>query len=160
MCIKNWFKNLFNPINRLSDDDRIRKALQLVSPKVIDAFEYRSVKIKWDSSLASNVFACRAVDSFGNNFILINYRYKRAPIEQIACLLVHESCHVKDKADFEEEVYATSEERLAWRQLKKDITYEETPLYLRLEKISKMSYNEVMSYIEESNFYEEVLKVV
>ena len=21
--IKNWFKNLFNPINRLSDDDRI-----------------------------------------------------------------------------------------------------------------------------------------
>ena len=40
---------------------------------------------------------------------------KNAPIEQIACLIAHESCHVLRKATLEEETTATQKKQLAGR---------------------------------------------
>lgn len=162
MCIINWLKELFNPIHRITKEDEIKEALRLVHKYTMYILEEYSIKIKWadlDSYSGTNVFACRATDSFGNNYILLNIRYKKAPAEQLASLITHETCHLKPKADLKEEIYATSLEASTWKELKKDIDYEETPLYKRLEKISVMSYEEITAYIKDSNFYERVLSV-
>ena len=160
MCIKNWFKNLFNPVNRLSKDDRIREALKLLDKIVIERLQDKSYDIKWDSSLPSNVYACRAEDFLGNNFILVNYLWYWAPVEEVACLVAHESCHVKRVADISEEVEATMTEAMTWRTLKvPNKKYTESLLFKRLERLASMCTSEIVEEISKSNFYEEVLKV-
>ena len=160
MCILNWFKNLFNPVKRISEDEKILEAAALLPSHIIDRILDRGAVIRWDSSLDSNIFACRAQDIFGNNFILINYKYHSAPVEQIACLIGHESCHVLEKTTLSEEVEAVMMEMALWRTLKKaDVSYDNTALYRRLNKLSKMPYAEVKSYVAESDFYKNILKV-
>lgn len=153
MCIKRWFKNLFNPINRLSDDNRIREALKLLDKVVIERLQDKSYSIKWDSSLPSDVYACRDEDSFGNNFILINYLWYWAPIEEVACLIAHESCHVKKAVDIPEEVEATMTEAMTWRTLKvPSKKYTKTLLFKRLERLASMCASEIVEEISKSNF--------
>ena len=100
-------------------------------------------------------------DEFGRRVILINSMYKDAPVEQIACLVAHESYHTARKATLEEETLATSKEAECWVKLKKNgVFYPETKLTKRLDKIASLhnaSIQDGNNYINErianSSFY-------
>ena len=72
-----------------------------------------AVKVKFYPLSMSNVYAANSYDSYGRRVILINSTYKNAPIEQIACLIAHESCHVARKATLEEETMQHQKKLLA-----------------------------------------------
>ena len=109
----------------------------------------------------SNVYAANAYDEFGRRVILINSVYKNAPVEQIACLIAHESCHTARKATLEEETTATSKEAACWAKLKKaGVTYPETKLTKRLDKVAGLHLastqdgnNYIQDKIASSSFY-------
>ena len=86
-----------------------------------------AVKIKVYHLSYGNVYAANTYDSYGRRVILINSVYANAPVEQIACLIAHESCHVARKATLEEETIATSKEAACWAKLKKaGVAYPQT----------------------------------
>lgn len=62
----------------------------------------------------SNHYAVSSTDEYGDNYILINEKFKNSPKEALACLIAHESVHVLPKATMEEEVKATTTEVLTW----------------------------------------------
>jgi hypothetical protein len=96
----------------------------------------------------------------GRRVILINSVYKNAPIEQIACLIAHESCHMLRKATLAEETTATQKEAACWAKLKHSgMTYPETKLTKRLDNIANLylassdGNNYLQDKIASSNFY-------
>ena len=141
-------------INNFSNDATIISALRLLEQNGEDDVFYNlqrnAVKVKFDSLPYSNVYAANVYDSFGRRIIVINSTYRNAPIEQIACLIAHESCHVARKATLEEETTATSKEAACWAKLKKSgVSYPETKLTKRLDKIAGLH----MASMEDGNNY-------
>jgi len=141
-------------INNFSNDATIISAMRLLEQNGEDDVFYNlqrnAVKVKFDSLPYSNVYAANVYDSFGRRIIVINSTYKNAPIEQIACLIAHESCHVARKATLEEETTATSKEAACWAKLKKSgVSYPETKLTKRLDKIAGLH----MASMEDGNNY-------
>ena len=88
---------------------------------------------------ASKTFAVSTYNKYGSRIIVINSIYRNAPVEQIACLVAHESMHIKRVADLEEETIATQKEAATWIRLKNaSKTYPETKLTRRLDNLSNL----------------------
>lgn len=151
-------------LKSFTSDAKIMAAMQLLEQSgeydVFTNLQKNSVKVKFYHLSMSNVYAANAYDEFGRRVILINSIYKDAPIEQIACLIAHESCHTARKATLEEETLATSKEAACWTRLKNpNVSYPETKLTKRLDKLAglHLSSTDGNNYIEDkiasSSFY-------
>lgn len=152
-------------LKSFTNDTKIMAAMQLLEQNgeydVFANLKKNAVKVKFYHLSMNNVYAANAYDEFGRRVILINSIYKDAPVEQIACLIAHESCHTARKATLEEETTATSKEAACWTKLKKSgVTYPETKLTKRLDKIAGLhiaSTQDGNNYIEDkiasSSFY-------
>jgi len=152
-------------LKRFSNDSKIIAAMQLLEEsgehQVFTNMKKNAVKVKFDVLPYSNVYAANVYDHFGRRIIVINSTYKNAPIEQIACLIAHESCHVARKATLDEETIATSKEAECWAKLKQpNKTYPQNKLTRRLDKITNLyitSAQDGNNYIEDkiasSSFY-------
>ncbi len=109
---------------------------------------------------ASKTFAVSTYNNYGTRVIMINSIYRNAPVEQIACLVAHESMHVKRVADLEEETIATQKEAATWTRLKvASKAYPDTRLTRRLDKLSGMylasnpNNNLIKNQIASNGFY-------
>lgn len=158
-----------------SNDYKIQSALTLLdnagAREIFDNLQENSVKIIfYDLAQISydykNHFAVNSTDLWGNRYILINMKYKNAPVEQIACLIAHESCHKGKIATLEEETKATRTEAQYWSILKKrNIEYSQTALLARLnslsnlEHVSTVSHDYIQEKISNSSFYKNQLAV-
>lgn len=152
-------------LRNFTSDAKIMSALQLLEQSgdydVFANLQKNSVKVKFYHLSMNNIYAANAYDEFGRRVILINSMYKDAPVEQIACLIAHESYHTARKATLEEETTATSKEALCWSKLKKaGKIYPQTKLTKRLDKIANLHYASTRDgndYIEDkianSSFY-------
>jgi hypothetical protein len=151
-------------LKSFTNDAKIMAAMQLLEQNgdydVFRNLQKNAVKVKFYHLSMNNVYAANAYDEFGRRVILINSIYKNAPVEQIACLIAHESCHTARKATLEEETTATSKEASCWCKLKKDgVTYPETKLTKRLNKIANLHIasadgnNYIGDKIASSSFY-------
>lgn len=115
---------------------------------------------------ASKTFAVSTYNQYGTRIIVINSIYKNAPVEQIACLVAHESMHVKRVADLEEETIATQKEAATWTRLKvASKTYPDSKLTRRLDKLGSMylastnGNNLIQNKIASNGFYRAQLGV-
>ena len=152
-------------VKDFSSDSKILSALTLLEQNgeydVFANLKKNAVKIKFYHLSYGNVYAANTYDNYGRRVILINSVYANAPVEQIACLIAHESCHTARKATLEEETTATSKEAACWAKLKKaNVTYPESKLTKRLDKIANLHIASVQdgnNYIEDkiasSSFY-------
>lgn len=152
-------------VESFSSDATIISAMKLLEQNgetdVFDNLKKNSVKIKfYNLSGYGTVYAANTYDNYGRRIILINSAYKNAPIEQLACLIAHESFHVLRKATLEEETIATQKEAACWAKLRKEtVTYPETKLTKRLDKISNLylasadGNNYIQDKIASSSFY-------
>ena len=152
-------------LKTFSSDSTIIAAMQLLESNgeydVFQNLKRNAVKVKFGTLPYSNVYAANVYDSYGRRVIIINSTYKNAPVEQIACLIAHESCHVARKATLEEETIATSKEAACWAKLKRNgVTYPESKLTKRLDKLAGLhiaSAQDGNNYIEDkiasSSFY-------
>ena len=152
-----------------SNDAKIVAAINLLDRSgeddVLRNLQRYAVKIKFsDLSMvsynSSKCFAVSTYNQYGTRVILINSIYRNAPVEQIACLIAHESCHTGNVADLEEETLATQKEAACWTRLKNDTkVYPDTRLTRRLDKLSNMylASDENNNYVEQkianSGFY-------
>lgn len=152
-------------LKSFTSDAKIMAAMQLLEQNgdydVFRNLQKNAVKVKFYHLSMSNVYAANAYDEFGRRVILINSIYKDAPVEQIACLIAHESCHTARKATLEEETTATTKEAACWAKLKRaGVTYPETKLTKRLDKIAGLHIaaaedgtNYIGDKIASSSFY-------
>lgn len=153
-------------VKDFSSDATIISAMELLEANgqddVFANLKKNSVKVKFYNlaGYGQAVYAANTYDMNGRRVILINSLYKDAPIEQIACLIAHESCHVLRKATLEEETTATQKEAACWTKLKNtSVTYPETKLTKRLDKIAGLylassdGNNYIGDKIASSSFY-------
>ena len=152
-------------LKSFSTDSKILSAMQLLEHngeyEVFANLKKNAVKVKFYHLSMSNVYAANAYDEFGRRVILINSIYKDAPVEQIACLIAHESCHTARKATLEEETRATSKEASCLAKLKRSgVSYPQTKLTKRLDKIANLHVasvedgnNYIQDKIANSSFY-------
>lgn len=153
-------------VKDFSSDATIISAMQLLEQNgetdVFANLKKNAVKIKFYNlaGYGQAVYAANTYDNYGRRVILINSIYKNAPIEQIACLIAHESCHVLRKATLEEETVATQKEAACWAKLKNSaVTYPETKLTKRLDKVAGLymasadGNNYIHDKIASSSFY-------
>ncbi len=158
-------------VESFSNDATIISAMKLLEQNgeydVFANLKKNSVKIKfYNLNNYGAVYAANTYDNYGRRVIYINSKYKTAPIEQIACLIAHESCHVLRKATLEEEATATQKEAACWVKLKNNsVTYPETKLTKRLDKISNLylaskdGNNYIQDKIASSSFYKAQLGI-
>lgn len=155
-------------INDFSNDAKILSAMRLLEQSgeydVFANLKRNAVKVKFYNvsmmTSGQHVYAVNTYDNYGRRVILINSQYKNAPVEQIACLIAHESCHVARKATLAEETTATQKEAACWAKLRNNsATYPQTKLTKRLDKIaglylaSDSNTNYVQDKIASSSFY-------
>ena len=136
-------------LKTFSSDSTILAAMQLLEQNgeydVFANLKRNAVKVKFYTLSMSNVYAANTYDNYGRRVILINSAYKNAPIEQIACLIAHESCHIARKATLEEETTATSKEAACWAKLKKaGVIYPETKLTKRLNNLAELHNDSIV----------------
>ncbi|MCR5266661.1 MAG: hypothetical protein K6E29_08750 [Cyanobacteria bacterium RUI128] len=162
-------------VDNFSRDCDIKNALVLLenvgANEVFQNLEENSVKITfYDLSQVSykymNHFAINTIDSFGNRYILINTKYKKASPEELACIIAHESFHKLKVATLEEETLATQKEAMYWNLLKKHHKdYAPSALLTRLnslvqlDKDSTANRNLIRERISNSEFYREQLAI-
>ena len=161
--------------SQFSNDVRIAEAVNLLERSgendVIRTLQRHAIKIKFDDlSMVSvnpcKTFAVSTYNNYGTRVIMINSIYKNAPIEQIACLIAHESCHIGYSADLEEETIATQKEAACWLRLKNNNkTYPESRLTQRLDNLANLylasnsNNNLIEQKIASSSFYRSQLGV-
>ena len=147
-------------VNEFSNDAKIIAAMNLLEQngeyQVFTNLKKNAIKIKFYDISAlgggSNVYAANTYEPSGRRVIYINSIYKNAPVEQIACLIAHESCHVARKATLAEETVATQKEAACWTKLKNNsTTYPQTKLTKRLDKLAGLylASDSNRNYIEE-----------
>ena len=176
-CLVVLFSSSVSAMNvkGFSDDLKIRQALTLLdnvgATEIFDNLMENSVKIQfYDLTQISfsygKHFAMNTTDNWGNRYILINSRYKNAPVEQIACLIAHESCHKARVATLAEETKATRTEAKYWQVLKnRNIAYAPSALLTRLnnlanlENTSTVDHDYIQERISNSSFYKQQLAV-
>lgn len=155
-------------VKDFSSDAKILSAMRLLEQNgeydVFANLKKNAVKIRFYNvsmmTSGQHVYAVNTYDNYGRRVILINSQYKNAPVEQIACLIAHESCHVARKATLAEETTATQKEAACWAKFRNaSATYPQTKLTKRLDKIaglylaSDSNTNYVQDKIASSSFY-------
>jgi hypothetical protein len=125
MCIVTLSVQAYE-FKRVTNDNKINSALAvLVQTESHDTLRalYSSKKgvtkiMFYDLSLMGfeyrNHFAAASTDNFGQDWILINSKYRSAPKEAIAALIAHEVIHTLPQATMDEEVRATIAEAQQW----------------------------------------------
>lgn len=156
-----WLKSLFDPYMRYSSDENIQAAVKLLDEYTLKILSDNNIKIAWHQlGLIGDkeVFVGKGKD-FYNEYILLNSKYMSAPPEQLACLITHESCHRNTTANEQEEILALSLEGGTWKQLKQNKEYKETSLYKRLEALSELSYDDLISTVKgvPSKYFDKVI---
>ena len=152
-----------------SSDAKIIAAINLLEQTgetdVLRNLKRNAVRISFDDLTsytynANKAFALSTYNRYGTRVIMINSLYKNAPVEQIACLVAHESMHVKRVADLEEETIATQKEAATWTRLRvASKVYPDTKLTRRLDKLSGMymassdGNNIIQNKIANNGFY-------
>lgn len=152
-----------------SSDSKIISAINLLEQTgetdVLRNLQKNAVRVSFDDLTSytyntSKAFAVSTYNRYGTRVILINSLYKNAPVEQIACLVAHESMHVKRVADLEEETIATQKEAATWTRLRvASKAYPDTKLTRRLDKLSSMymasssDNNIIQNKIANNGFY-------
>lgn len=151
-----------------SSDAKIVAAINMLEQAgetdVLRSLQRYGVRISFENmaniGVTSKAFAVSTYNQYGSRVIMINSMYKNAPVEQIACLIAHESCHTKRVADLEEETIATQKEAATWIRLKSDSkVYPESKLTTRLDKLSGMymassqGNNLIQNKIANNGFY-------
>ena len=155
--------------SNFSDDAKIVAAITLLEQSgetdVLRNLQKHAIRVSFDDLSAytynaSKAYAISTYNQYGTRVIMINSIYRNAPVEQIACLVAHESMHVKRVADLEEETIATQKEAATWTRLKvASKTYPDTKLTRRLDKLSGMylassdGNNIIQSKIASNGFY-------
>lgn len=163
-------------VSRISTNPKILTALKLLeqngSSQVIKTLLRENsskavIKIQfYDLSLISysyrNHYAVASDGSDGNNYILINSKFKNSPAEALACLIAHESIHQLTQATFDEEVQATSTETLTWIRLRDnmDTLPADDALVNRLNRLADAysggrNQNGIAQLVASNNFYKE-----
>ena len=162
-------------VKNFSEDLKIREALEMLkdvnATEIFDNLQENSVKIIfYDLSQINfkyaNHFAMNTTDTWGNRYILINSKFKKAPTEQIACLIAHESCHKARKATLAEETKATRVEAQYWMILRRNhVAYANTTLTNRLNSLVNLEHSSTVDHdyiqdrISNSKFYQSQLAV-
>ncbi len=152
-----------------SSDSKIVAAIDLLErtgeTDVLRNLRKYAIRVSFDdlSSVSYNshkTFAISTYNKYGTRVIMINSIYKDAPVEQIACLVAHESMHVKRVADLEEETIATQKEAATWIRLKNTSkVYPDSRLTKRLDRLGGMymassnGNNLIQNKIASSGFY-------
>ena len=152
-----------------STDAKIVSAIRLLEQAgeedVLRNLQRHAIRVKFDDLTmvafnSNKTFAVSTYNNFGTRVILINSAYKNAPIEQIACLIAHESCHTGNVETLEEETTATQKEAACWTRLKSaSKVYPDSKLTRRLDKLSGLylassnNNNLVEQKIASSSFY-------
>lgn len=158
--------------DKYSDDVKVINALKVLenigSNDVFERLDKGSVKIMfYDLTLMSfsyaKHYAVSSTDESGNNYILINEKFRNSPTEAIACLIAHESVHQLPQATLDEEVRATTTEAKTWIKLGSAITNSNDALVNRENKLAMMyksstsSENLIKESIENNSFYQKQL---
>lgn len=159
--------------SQISDDSKIVSALNVLetvgSNDVLTRLEKSSTKVMfYDLTLMSysyaKHFAVASTDENGNNYILINEKFKSSPKEAIACLIAHESVHQLPQATLDEEVMATTVEAQHWLKLKSIADSSiSNDLTVRLDKLAKLysvstpGENLIKISIANNSFYQQQL---
>lgn len=156
-------------VTDFSTDAKIVAALNLLEQSgdtdVLRNLQKGAVRVAFDDLTsytynASKAYAVSTYNRYGTRVIMINSIYKNAPVEQIACLIAHESYHKKRVADLEEETIATQKEAATWIRLKNaNRTYPDSKLTRRLDKLGGMymassnGNNIIQTKIASNGFY-------
>lgn len=153
-------------VRDFSSDAKIISALQLLEQSgeydVFANLKKNAIRIKfYNLSGYGNVYATNSYDSTGRRVILINSVYSNAPVEQIACLIAHESMHVLRKPTLQEETIATQKEAATWVRLRNNnVSYPQSKLTKRLDKLADLHLassadgtNYIQTKIASSSFY-------
>lgn len=157
--------------NNYTDDAKISSALELLdgigSNDVFDRLDNSSTRIIfYDLSLMSysyaKHYAISSTDESGNNYILINEKYRNSPTEAIACLIAHESVHQLSHATLDEEVRATTVEAQIWLRLggisnTGDALVSRENKLARMYKMSTQRQNLIKESIASNSFYQQQL---
>lgn len=166
-------KVIASDFSRYSDDSKIISALAVLdnvgSNDVFTRLDKMSTKIMFydltliDFSYAKH-YAISSTDNYGNNYILINEKFRNSPNESIACLIAHESVHVLPQATLDEEVRATTKEAQTWIKVKDSANPEiSNDLINRLNKLAVMyrastpEQNLIRESIAGNSFYQKQL---
>ncbi len=152
-----------------SSDSKIIAAISLLEQSgetdVLRNLHKNAIRVSFDDLTsytynASKAYAISTYNQYGSRVIMINSIYRNAPVEQIACLVAHESMHVKRVADLQEETIATQKEAATWTRLKvASKTYPDSRLTRRLDKLSSMylassdGNNIIKTQIASNGFY-------
>lgn len=160
-------------LSRFSDDSRVISALEVLqnvgSDDVFSRLDKSGTKIIfYDLSLMSfsyaKHYAVSSTDENGNNYILINEKYRNSPKEAVACLIAHESVHVLPQANLDEEVRATTTEAQTWMKLKDSVSNQSgDDLVVRENKLANMyrastsGQNLIRESIANNSFYQQQL---
>lgn len=159
-------------MSKYTKDTKILSALKILekieSLEIFSNLDEKKVKIIFYdfsniSFSYSNHYAMTSIDNFGDRYILINAKYQNAPIEAIACLIVHESYHKLNRATLEEEVRATQAEAEFWAKVKPAELEMENKLVMRLNKLETLYKNStkqtnlIQEEIENNTFYQKQL---
>ena len=158
-----------------SSDSKIISAITLLEQAgetdVLRNLQKHAIRVSFDDLSSytfnsSKAFAISTYNRYGTRVIMINSIYKNAPVEQIACLVAHESMHVKRVADLEEETIATQKEAATWLRLKVATkAYPDSRLTRRLDKLSSMylasngENNIIQNKIASNGFYRSQLGI-
>ena len=159
--------------NKISDDSKVIAALGVLesvnAQDVITRLEKSATKvIFYDLSLMdysyAKHYAVSSTDENGNNYILINERFRNSSKEAIACLIAHESVHQLSQATLDEEVRATTTEAQTWLKVRNSSTSTVTnDLTNRLNKLAMMyqtstpNKNLIEDSIANNSFYQQQL---
>lgn len=166
---------------KITDDSRIVSALSVLeetgSTEALDRVFTKDKNNKYTQIMFYDLgmisfeykkhFAMTSTDNFGENYILINTKYKNAPKEALAALIAHESSHRLDKADLNEEIVATVNEVKQWNKSlanNPELGANSDDLLLkRLNNLSKI-YNEdgvkaINRQIADNPFYQSELRL-
>lgn len=159
---------------RATDDSRIVSALKVLeethSGSVLESIFNKDKKGRCTQIIFYNLgmvsyeykkhYAMTSTDNFGQNYIMINSKYRNAPKEALAALIAHESFHKLEKADLKEEIGATVVEAIQWKkstQLNPALKDSDDPLIKRLNNLVKL-YDEngesaINKNITDNEFY-------
>lgn len=159
---------------KYSDDSKINAALEVLqnigSNDVFSRLDKSETKIIfYDLSLMSysyaKDYAISSTDESGNNYILINEKFKSAPKEAIACLIAHESIHTLAHPTLDEEVRATTTEAITWIKVRNQAAMSDSNNALvtrenklaNLYKSSAPGENLIKNLIANNSFYQQQL---
>lgn len=159
--------------NNYSDDAKIVSSLAVLdsigSEDVFDRLNKSSTHIIfYDLSLMSysyaKHYAVSSTDESGNNYILINEKFRNSSKEAIACLIAHESVHQLAHATMDEEVRATTIEAQTWLKLGVSLSSNSSDELVNREnklaqmyKMSTARQNLIRESIASNSFYQHQL---